>query len=138
MSPAFKVINGIMLLMFIFSAVVQFNDPDPVRWVLIYLAAAVVCVLAFLRRERWWSVAILGVFALVWGIALAPGVVGRVPFLEMFSAWEMKDIGVEESREMYGLYIIAAWMAVVAVRDWRRKREYDRRALSFESQIGPD
>ena len=126
MSTAFKVANGIMLLMFIFGAIVQFNDPDPWRWFLIYAAAAIVCILAYLRRERFWSVAIVGVVALLWGLSLSPGVVGRVPFMEMFSAWEMKDVGVEESREMYGLYIIAVWMFVVAVRDWRRKREYDR------------
>ena len=126
MSPAFKIANGIMLAMFIFSIVVQFNDPDPFRWSLIYAAGAIVCVLAFLRRERWWSVSLVGLVALLWGLALAPGVVGRVPFLEMFSAWEMKDIGVEESREMYGLYLIAAWMFVVAVRAFRRQKAWER------------
>ena len=126
MSPAFKIVNGIMLAMFIFGAVVQFNDPDPWRWALMYAAAAIVCVLAYLRRERWWSVAIVGVVALLWGLSFSPRVVGRVPFLEMFSAWEMKDVGVEESREMYGLYIIAVWMLVVAVRAWRRQKEWER------------
>jgi hypothetical protein len=34
----------------------------------------------------------------------------------MFGAFEMRTVGIEESREMYGLLIIAAWMAVLAVR----------------------
>jgi hypothetical protein len=34
----------------------------------------------------------------------------------MFEAFEMRDLGVEESREMYGLAVVAAWMAVLAVR----------------------
>jgi len=33
----------------------------------------------------------------------------------MFTEFEMKNAGVEESREMYGLLIVAAWMAAVAV-----------------------
>ena len=69
-----------------------------------------------LRRLRWAFPAILCVVALGWAATISPHVVGLVPFGEMFSAWEMKDVGVEESREMYGLLIIAAWMAVVAVR----------------------
>jgi hypothetical protein len=44
-----------------------------------------------------------------------PRVVGHVPFREMFGAFEMRTVGIEESREMYGLLIIAAWMAVLAL-----------------------
>jgi hypothetical protein len=42
-------------------------------------------------------------------------VLGNVRFIEMFGAFEMKNIGVEESREMYGLLIVAVWMAVLTV-----------------------
>ena len=38
----------------------------------------------------------------------------------MFGAFEMRSVGIEESREMYGLLIIAAWMAGLAVRARRR------------------
>jgi hypothetical protein len=31
----------------------------------------------------------------------------------------MRDIGIEESRELYGLLIVAAWMLVLTVRAWR-------------------
>jgi hypothetical protein len=53
---------------------------------------------------------------LVWALTIAPRVVGKVNPGEMFSAWEMKNAGVEESREMYGLLIVSFWMAFVAVR----------------------
>ena len=56
-----------------------------------------------------------------WAATLAPRVVGRVPFSDMFGAFEMKDVGIEESREMYGLLIIAAWMALIALRARRHK-----------------
>lgn len=124
MGRPFEIANAVMLLAFAFSAVVQFNDPDPLRWVLMYGAAALACTLTFLRRERWWSVAPVGVISLLWALALVPGVVGRVPFMQMFSAWEMQNAGIEESRELYGLLIVTAWLAVLAVRAWRRGRAH--------------
>jgi hypothetical protein len=54
--------------------------------------------------------------AMAWAATIAPRVLGRTPFLDMFEAFEMRDLGVEESREMYGLAVVAAWMAVLAVR----------------------
>jgi hypothetical protein len=65
---------------------------------------------------------LLCVVTLAWAVTLAPHVVGRVPFGEMFGAFEMKNVGIEESREMYGLVIIAAWMAVLALRAQRQNR----------------
>ena len=42
-----------MLLLFTFGAVVQVNDPDPVRWIAIYALAAAACLLSLLRRLHW-------------------------------------------------------------------------------------
>ena len=109
-----------MLLLFAFGAAVQLNDPDPARWIAVYGLAAVACVLSLLRRLHWTFPALLCLVALAWAATLAPGVVGRVPFGDMFGAFEMKNVGIEESREMYGLLIIAAWMAGLTVRArWR-------------------
>ena len=105
-----------MLLLFTFGAVVQVNDPDPARWIAVYALAAAACLLSLLRRMHWTLPALLCAVSLVWAATLAPRVVGRVPFREMFGAFEMRTIGIEESREMYGLLIIAAWMAVLALR----------------------
>lgn len=105
-----------MLLLFTLGAVVQVNDPDPVRWFAIYALAAAACLLSLLRRIHWSLPAVLCAVALTWALTLAPRVVGRVPFREMFGAFEMRNVGIEESREMYGLLIIAAWMAALALR----------------------
>jgi hypothetical protein len=40
----------------------------------------------------------------------------------MFQEFEMKDIHVEESREMYGLIIVALWMLAVTLASARRGR----------------
>lgn len=41
-----KVLNIILILIFILSAALQYNDPDPYIWVPIYLYAAVICFFA--------------------------------------------------------------------------------------------
>ena len=121
-SALFRTVNAVMALLFVFAAAVQYNDPDPLRWMAIYLAAAAACVLALLGRLRWFVPAAVGLVALAWAATLAPHVLGHVRMGEMVEAWEMKDVRVEEGREMYGLLIVAAWMAVLTVAGWRRPR----------------
>jgi hypothetical protein len=114
--------NALLLLAFAFSVVVQFNDPDPAIWMTIYALAAVACALELAGRGHIVLPALVGVLAAVWAVAIAPHVLGKVPFLAMFGAWEMKDVGIEESREMYGLLIVATWMAVLTIAAVRRRR----------------
>ena len=113
--------NGIMLLMFLFSASVQFNDPDPLRWIGIYAAGAVVCGLEIRRRAPQWAAAAVAVIALVWAASLYYRAHG-VPISSMFAEWEMRDLRIEEAREMYGLTIVGVWMLVIAVVGWKRAR----------------
>jgi hypothetical protein len=113
---AWKAADVVLLLMFAFSVVVQVNDPDPLPWMAIYGAAAVACLLSLIGRLPWWFAVGTGIVALAWAAIIAPRVIGEVPFLDMFAEFEMKDIGVEESREMYGLLLIGGWMAVLGHR----------------------
>ena len=50
----FDWINAVVSLLFVVSAVLQLNDPDPLAWVLIYLGAALACWLPRLR-SAWCS-----------------------------------------------------------------------------------
>lgn len=127
-STLFRAANGVMAALFVFAAAVQYNDPDPLRWMAIYLAAAAACVLAILHRLPRWLPVVVGLAALAWAATLAPHVVGNVGWGEMVEAWEMKDVRIEEGREMYGLLIVAAWMTVLAVAH-RRLRYPDRQRL---------
>ena len=114
--------NALFLLMFAFSAIVQINDPDPLVWIAIYVAAGVVCGLELALRNVWWGPATVGVVALIWAGTIAPRVLGVVPFGSMFQEFEMKDIHVEESREMYGLLIVSVWMLAISYAGARRRR----------------
>jgi len=115
---AWKVADALFLLLFVFSVIVQVNDPDPLAWIAIYGAAAVACLLSLMGRLPWWFAVATGIVALAWAATIAPRVIGQVPFLDMFAEFEMKDIGVEESREMYGLLLIGGWMAILGHRSF--------------------
>jgi len=115
------VANAIMCLAFLLSVIVQFNDPDPLTWVSIYGAAMLVCGFEVRRRVHPLIPAAIALVALIWAATIAPRVIGQVPFGAMFAEFEMKDVGVEESREMYGLVLIALWMIAVASAAWRRR-----------------
>ena len=116
------VANLVAALMFAASGAVQINDPDPLPWMAIYGGAAIIALLECTRRVRRVFPALLSVTALGWAATIAPRVIGRVPFAEMFGAFEMKNVGVEESREMYGLLLVALWMAAIALAGWRRRK----------------
>lgn len=114
-----RIANTIFAALFVFGAVVQFNDPDPLPWILIYLAGAGACVWAVRRPESPLPALIVAVVCVVWAAVLSPHVFGQSSFGEMFEAWEMKDERVEYSREMYGLALIGGWMIVNAIRGFR-------------------
>jgi hypothetical protein len=118
--PLWRLADGLFLLLFAFSVVMQVNDPDPLRWIAIYSAAALACLVS--SQLHWFFPAAVGLVALAWATTLAPGVIGKVPFLSMFEEFEMKNIAIEESREMYGLLLVAFWMAVLAHRAFWKNR----------------
>ncbi|MFZ5478568.1 MAG: transmembrane 220 family protein [Myxococcota bacterium] len=106
--------NALFALLFAFSAVVQYNDPDPGRWIAMYCAACVTCV-AWRRLPRA-APAAVGAVALAWGAWIAAGVHLTAPFGEALTDWKMHAGGSEELREALGLGIVAAWMGVLAIR----------------------
>ena len=109
-------VNWAMCGLFLLSVVVQWNDPDPVRWMAIYGAALAVCLVVALRGRIVAGVPVLvAVIALFWSVATIAGGPSVTAYSHMFDAWEMKSISVEEAREATGLLIVAVWMLVVVV-----------------------
>ncbi|MSO22553.1 MAG: hypothetical protein EXQ58_04715 [Acidobacteria bacterium] len=111
----FRLTNWVMIAAFLFSVAVQYNDPDPVRWMLIYGLAGLACNLKVRRRLRWYFPAAVSATAFVWAASIAPRVIGKTTFGEMFQTFEMINSVVKEAREMGGLLIVAAWMGVLVV-----------------------
>ncbi len=118
-----KIANYVMLVAFVFGVIVQYNDPDPARWMAMYGAAAVACGLYAAGRRQWIVPAVVLVIALIWAATLASAALGKVRFGELFEAFEMKDERVEIGREFGGLVIIAAWMAILTVLTFRNSQK---------------
>jgi hypothetical protein len=108
----FRLTSALVVAYFCFATLVQLNDPDPLRWEAVYAAAAVTTGLAVWGRLGAVWPAILGLVALGWALLLLPSAIGT-SFRELFRTWQMMSPGMEVGREMLGLLIVAAWMAVL-------------------------
>ncbi|MDA2925316.1 transmembrane 220 family protein [Acidobacteria bacterium AH-259-L09] len=110
----FKVTNIAMSLVFLLAAGVQYNDPDPIRWISIYGLAATACFLSLARQARRLPralAAVLGACGILGGFFLALRVVGK-----------QSVANSEEGREMLGLFLVALWMAALLI--WTRKQRH--------------
>src|SRR3982751_1475020 len=117
-----RAVELLFALLFLFGAAVQYNDPDPIRWMAIYLSACAASVMAAFNVGPWWFAILVGLIALVWALTLAPRAFPNVRLGELVEQWEMKDVRVEEGREMYGLFIIFVVMTLVALGRWLAAR----------------
>jgi hypothetical protein len=119
------VFDGINLLwaaLFLVSAALQLNDPDPLRWILIYASAASACLVHRVAPRAWLPPAIVGLAALTWAGLDAPRVLPGLRFGDLFRSMKAETPSIEESRELLGLLIVAGWMAVLVLRTRRRTR----------------
>jgi hypothetical protein len=101
--------------LFAVAALLQLNDPDPLRWIAIYAAATTACWFAPAWPRRWAFPAAVCIVAIVWAAALARRV---LPDLDLANLLRAKDLArpvIEETRELLGLLLVAAWMAVRAL-----------------------
>jgi hypothetical protein len=118
--PSAKIVdkvNYFFLLIFLLCVAVQYNDPDPFRWMAVYGAAALCCVLFVIRKLPLQLAAVVGLVSLIWAILIVPEVWGQsIPVKEIFATIHMLSPGVEEIREIGGLLIIAFWMFVLLLK----------------------
>ena len=123
MTRLIRWVNWGMVPLFLLAVAVQWNDPDPVRWMAIYGAAFGVALVVALRGRIANTMPILiGLVALLWSLTTLTGA-PAAGFRHMFDAWEMRTETVEEAREATGLLIVAAWMLIVAAGQRRRSGE---------------
>jgi len=105
---AFKALCGGMMVVFLASCAVQYNDPDPATWVIAYGIAGVFT--AFALAGRLTPLVIpAGLIYLAWAMYNMPHIAS--------SEW----LHTETSRESGGLMISAIWMGVLSLA-WYRKR----------------
>ena len=112
---SFLIIFGwIFGLLCIISAILQYNDPDPLLWMIIYGVAALVSFGVATKKIPYSVPLVLGILCLVGCFFVFP---------ETFEGFEIGkgDIkNVEEGREAVGLLIMALVMFLFA---WGRKKK---------------
>jgi hypothetical protein len=110
-TPLGKAVAAFMALLFATSAALQLNDPDPVLWVALYLAAALVS----LAQLRWVDArppALVAGVALLWLCTLVAGGLPDEPQPMKYgpqTGWLADEI----VREGGGLGIVIAWMSAL-------------------------
>jgi hypothetical protein len=107
-----KIFNIVFAILFVVCAALQYNDPDPILWMPIYLYAAVLCFLAF--RGRFYPVAYIvgivlyGLYAL-YLFFTDDGVidwVSRHNAESLTQSMKASTPWIEDTREFFGLCIL--------------------------------
>lgn len=119
-----RVLAGLMAILFFFSVYLQFNDPDPVRWSLMYGGAGVVCLLYAFGRGPAWFAGLVTAVAIAWAAVWAPRVIGVTHVPDMFAEWHMTsgNVHAEEGRELGGLLIVILVCGAVTLARRRQAR----------------
>jgi hypothetical protein len=109
-----RVLHVAMALLFAWSAYLQYNDPDPLPWMAIYVAALVLALSGAIAAPLRWQSALVATIAFTWGMALLPAV-PRWAHNDVRTTFYMKtgDDIEEEARECGGLLIVSFWSIVV-------------------------
>ena len=117
----YRVFCAVMAGVFVLSAAVQWNDPDPLLWIAFYGFATLTAfaALAGARALRTLEIG-LAIIALGTVVALTPAL--REARLEAVTSIEMKSSEDEEVRELGGAAIVLVFAATMRFRRWRTAR----------------
>jgi hypothetical protein len=115
-----RILNAIMILLFALSIAVQVNDPDPLLWMLIYGYALLVTAMALFNRYT--VLAPIGMIAYLIGWAIEMPTWNPAEIAHLLTQPKMTTNNVEIAREALGLLICAAWLLVLTIVWWRRRK----------------
>jgi hypothetical protein len=114
-----RVLQGFGLL-YLISAGLQYNDPDPLAWSLIYGAAGGAALLPPGSRWSRPACSFVASVALCWALALLPEARG-VGLAEMTESMQAHDGRVEIAREVGGLCLMVLGMSAGLLADFRAR-----------------
>ena len=120
-----KIFNIIFIIVFIFSAALQYNDPDPYIWVPIYLYGAYLCYQAYHKKYNRILYIIGLIIYLGYALYLFFDKQGVLSWVEEHSAESITQSmkatkpWIEETREFGGLLILIVVLLINMA--WLRK-----------------
>lgn len=103
-----NIINIILTILFLLFALVQFNDPDPFVWIIIYGSVALVSGLAIKNIYNRKVLLIIMTVCLIGSIYYFPGLIELVSdheFGDLTKTMKAEQPFIEESRESLGLLL---------------------------------
>jgi hypothetical protein len=110
----FKAVSWLMAGLLLVCVALQYNDPDPIRWMLIYGAGAVASAALPVRRWGAGLALLVGLVAAAWGAVLIHEVWGVIELSDLTTKMNEKGGAVEVGREAGGLTIEAVWLLAAA------------------------
>lgn len=122
-----KIFNSIFLILFVLSAGLQYNDPDPALWILIYLFGAMICFFA-IRKKFYPRISLAGIILLfIYALYLFFDKDGVLSWLTEHQAeniagsMKASSPWIEETREFFGLLIL---ISVLSINFFSLRKEY--------------
>ena len=104
-----KIFNIVFAIIFLSFAYLQFNDPDPMLWILIYGSMVVMCGLAAVNLYPKWVYLILLILFVGFSTIYIPSVLVWLQQDDLTALFDevakMEHLYIEESREFLGLMI---------------------------------
>ncbi len=107
-------------LLFLYSSIVNLNDPDGAMWVALYLSGALATGLDVFGRLSRRAAAAMGVLYSLAAVFIGVAATGGSQDMKGFP-----QVGVftqELVRESLGLGLVGFWLCCVALRQWRAQR----------------
>ena len=122
-----KTFHLIFFYLMIFFAVLQWNDPDRGNWILIYLAAGILAIIAYFKTCKACIIAWSILLTLSCFIMLLPTLSGVATFInndditEFVSSMQDDKPYIEQVREFSGLLIVIVYSIITAMVSYKRK-----------------
>lgn len=119
-----RIFNFILAILFLVFAFVQVNDPDPLHWILIYGAMAVLAILAMFKIYPMKVILALLVVYVAYSTVFLDGVKEWLQQPNKMALFDdvakMQHLYVEEAREFLGLMICIVVLVFYAIQSRRR------------------
>lgn len=108
--PWFRLVSWLMAGLLGVCVALQYNDPDPARWMAIYGAGAVISLLLPGTQPVAALALVVGLGAAAWSLYLANTVWGVIALSDLTSKMNEQGGAVEAGREAGGLALEAVWL----------------------------
>ena len=110
MERVFKILSLLFAILFVWAAVLQWNDPDAYIWYIVYTIPAIASLFYLFGRLPQMAAFLLSLAYIVGTVLSWPAK------FEGFTIGEGDIVNIEKGREAFGLLIIAIIMLVYALR----------------------